>query len=559
MGEPGSAGGRAAGQGGKLPPLIDALTDPDFYPDPAGAVELKQTHISYVFIAGEYVYKVKKPVRFPFLNCSTLADRYHFCVEEVRLNRRLSPDVYLGVFPILEERGRFVLGAQAHDFDPQACEYAVKMRRLPEDRMLDRLVSARAVSRDTIRALAARLAVFHGDVPAVRSWTYGSAAAIWRMIIGDLEQNQRFVGYTISDVQLATMEEHCRAYVMSHWGLLNDRAREQHVREGHGDLRCESVCITDAMVIFDCLEFSERLRYCDVASEIAFLAMDLDRLGAPALSDELVAAYAEVARDDAVRLLVPFYKCFRAAVRGKVESLRSLEEEVPAADRERAKEAAQAYFSLAYHYAQAATPALLAVYGPAGTGKSTVARLLQLRTGFEILSSDRVRKRIAGVADSARVREAYEGGIYSPDFTSRAYDTLLAEAENRLADGCGVIVDATFREPGERQRFLAMAARRGAPALFVECQAEVDEVLRRLRKRERRSDEASDATSEIYLRQLAEFAPMTAIPERSHVAIDTTSDSDRIAGRVEDALKCLLSPVVRRPVAGPNLSPARGN
>lgn len=533
----------------RLPVLIEAMTRSEFYPDPAEVVELKQTHISYVFVAGEYVYKVKKPVRFAFIECSTLAERYRLCLEELRLNRRLSPDVYLGVLPIFQERRGFSLGAPVRAFDPRALEYAVKMRRLPEQRMLDRLVGGGAVAKEAIQALAGRLAAFHQSVPATRSWTYGSAAATWRTIIGDLEQNRRFVGHTIAAQQLSAIEEHCRAFVMSHWELLNERARDKRVREGHGDLRCEHVCMTDPVEVFDCLEFSEQLRYCDVASEIAFLAMDLDRLGASRLSDELVEAYAEAARDESLKSLVPFYKCYRASVRGKVESLRSLEEEVPLPERERAREAARRCFSLAVHYAQAATPALIVVCGPAGTGKSTVARLLQHRAGFDILNSDRMRKRLAGIPEGAHTPEAYNQGIYSADFSKRTYDAMLVEAESRLSEGGGVIVDATFRDPAERRRFLEMAARHGAPALFVECRAEVQEVLRRLRERERRGDEASDATPEIYLRQLAEFAPMAEMPERAHVAVDTSEAPDRIALRVDEALKRLLSPATSRPAA----------
>ncbi len=526
----------------ELPRLIEAMSHPSFYPERPRSVEMIQTHISFVFLAGNHVYKIKKPVRFPFMSCATVAERYRFCADELRLNRRLAPDIYIGVFPIFERAGGFRIGARAGSFDSRAVEYAVKMRRLPGARMLDRLVANKAVDAETIRKLARKLAAFHREVSAARSWTYGCAAAIWRKVTGELEQDRRFVGHTIEKQELDELEEHCRRFTMSHWQLLNDRARQGRVREGHGDLRCESVCLTERIVIFDCLEFSERLRYCDVASEIAFLAMDLDRRGAPALADELVSAYAQAAGDENVKLLVPFYKCYRAGVRGKVESLRSLEVEVPTADRERARETARQCFSLAIHYARATTPALLVVCGHSGTGKSTVARLLQLRTGFEILNSDRVRKKLAGVADTDRSREGYSAGIYAPDFTRRTYDTMLSEAERRLRDGRGIIVDATFGDPAERTAFLEMAYRCGAPALFIECQAQVQEVMRRLREREHKAGEVSDATAQVYLRQLAESVPMAAIPERSHVAIDTTEAPERVAHEVEAALIALRAP-----------------
>jgi len=523
-----------------LKEFMRAMLRPEVYPGVARGIELRQTHVSCVFLTEDFAYKIKKPVRLPFLDASRLEHRYKLCCEEVRLNRRLSSDIYLGVVPILHNGGRLSIGEPCDHYDPSALEYAVKMRRLPEDRMLDRLVGAKSVGTDAIRMLARRLAAFHRDCSTVRSWTYGSAAAIWQMVIGDLKEDEQFVGYTIAEPQLRALEEHYRAFTMAHWELLNDRARDKRVRECHGDLRCDSVCMTDGLAVFDCLEFSERLRYCDVASEVAFCAMDLDRLGARALADELVTAYAEASNDDAVALLVPFYKSYRATVRGKVESLRSLEQEVPIAQREHATETARACFALALHYAQVAKPALLVTCGLSGAGKSTVARLLQLRTGFEIVNSDRVRKRLAGIHETVHVREGYRGGIYSSDFTKLTYQTLLAEADARLAEGRGVIVDATFRASADRRRLIDMAARHGAPVLFLECRARADEVFRRLREREQKSGEVSDATREIYLRQAGEFEPMTELHERSYLAVDTTEDQTAIASRIEEAVLRLL-------------------
>jgi aminoglycoside phosphotransferase family enzyme len=169
---------------GGLSPLVEAMLRPEFYPDSPAHVEVKQTHISYVFIAGDFVYKIKKPVHFPFLDCSKLADRLRYCREEVRLNTRLSPRVYLGVFAILKSADSFMLGPEVHAEHPEAFEYAVKMRRLPEDRMLDVLLTASQVDSATIRAIATRIAEFHSHAPSNRGWTYGSAAAIWRDVIG---------------------------------------------------------------------------------------------------------------------------------------------------------------------------------------------------------------------------------------------------------------------------------------------------------------------------------------------------------------------------------------
>ncbi len=530
---------------GRLPPVIEAMTRPGFYPDSPARVELKQTHISYVFIAGDFVYKVKKPVHFPFLNCSRLTQRFLFCCEEVRLNARLSPRVYLGVFAILKRGDSFVLGPEVDAEHPEAVEYAVKMRRLPEDRMLDQLLAAGQVGIDKVRAIAARIAAFHTSAPSNRAWTYGSAAAIWRGMIEDIAQNEPFIGHTLKQSQFDGIDSFCRGFIAAHWRPLNNRALEGRVREGHGDLRAEHVCIEsnrseNQIEVIDCVEFSERLRYGDVASEIAFLAMDLDRLGTPALADELVESYAEITHDDELAVLVPFYKCYRAAVRGKVESLRSLEREVGDSERERARQLAISYYALASRYARSASPALIVICGLSGSGKSTVARALQHRKGFNAINSDRVRKRLASISPHEHVRTDYGANIYSDRFTKISYDAMLAEAEKLLNEGCGAILDATFKASADRQLALALATRHGVPVIFVECVVSEDEAIRRLNERASKAGEVSDATPKIYKKQRAEFEPIREIPPRNLLRIDTTRQREHLVAEIEQALERLV-------------------
>jgi aminoglycoside phosphotransferase family enzyme/predicted kinase len=524
-----------------MPPLVESMMRPRFYPDSPDSVELKQTHISYVFIAGDFVYKVKKPVHFAFLDCSNLADRFRYCCDEVHLNARLSPRVYLGVFAILKRGESFVLGPEVHEEHPEAVEYAVKMRRLPEDRMLDRLLDSGLVDRDTIRAISARIAQFHASAPSNRSWTYGSAAAIWRGVTEEIAQDEAFIDQTLRKDQFAAIESFCRAFITTHWRALNDRALEGRVREGHGDLRAEHICLLgdekNEIDVIDCVEFSERFRYGDVASEIAFLAMDLDRLGASGLADELVQAYTEFSGDEEFSVFIPFYKCYRASVRGKVESLRSLEREVGESERERARQLACNYFELASRYARGASPALIVLCGLSGSGKSTLARMLQHRKGFKAINSDRVRKLLASVSPHEHVRTDYGANIYSDRFTKITYDAMLAEADRLLSDGCGAILDATFKASPDRQLALALAARRGVPILFVECVVSQEEAIRRLEQRASVTGELSDATPEVYNRQRAEFEPIREIPARNHLRIDTTGECEYIVGEIENALE----------------------
>lgn len=526
--------------GGLEPRLIDAMMRPEFYPDHPAQIEAKQTHMSYVFLAGEYVYKIKKPVRFDFADCSTLAIRYELCREEVRLNQRLAPEVYLGVVPILGDDARFVLGEEGRDFNPHAREYAIRMRRLPDDQMLDRLVATGKADAAVVDVIAKKLAGFHRTASTAGGLRYGSATSIWRLVLGNLDESERFVSNTVTKSQFSVIEDYLKSFIGAHWQLLNNRVRAGRVREGHGDLKCEHVCLSDGIQIFDCLEFSERLRYGDVASDIAFLAMDLDALGAAHLADELIDCYAKVTGDEMVATLATFYKCHRACVRGKVESLKSIEDEVPSSQREQAHDRARASFSLAFRYALRGRPALVIVCGLVGTGKSTVSRRLSYRTGFEVLSSDRIRKRLAGLSETARAGGAYGAGIYSLSFDRLTYDTLLAEAHERLRDGCGVIIDATFKIPEDRRAALAVGARIGIPVLFVECQANEREILRRLHERTKKGDGVSDATAEVYLSQRTDFVPITEVRTGHHLLVDTGEDGERVLEWIEGSLRSLF-------------------
>ncbi len=529
----------------KPPPIVEAMLRAETYPERAPAPELRQTHISLVFLAGEFVYKIKKPVRFAFLDACTLERRRRLCLDEVRLNRRLAPEVYLGVLPILLRDGRFSLGAlhsDAAEGAAEVAEWAVKMRRLPEATMLDRMVMSGDVSVAQIRAVAARLAAFHRAAGAEHGWRYGSAACVWRLVRGNLEEVAQDCAGMVAQLELDELERFARASLELRWRLLNQRALGGRVCEGHGDLRCEHVSLVgDAIAIIDCVEFSEALRYVDVASDIGFLAMDLDRLGAQALADELVGAYREAAADAELPLLLPLYKAHRALVRAKVESLTGRDPALGPAHRAAAADAARRYIALALEYARVSRPAMIVVCGLSGSGKSTLARRLADRLGFEWLRSDEVRKRLAGVAPTARLANdggagGYARGAYSPEFTRRTYGALLAAAAARLADGAGVIVDATFGAPGHRDQARAVAARARRPLLFVECIAGHEEIVRRLTERARRADEISDAGVATYRRQRAEFVALEEIPHFLHLRADTEKGLEKAIAAVTDRL-----------------------
>ncbi len=518
----------AIGRKSGLPPVIEAMMKPEFYPHPAGDVELKQTHISYVLLAGEFAYKVRKAVRFAFIDCSTAARRRLLCARELELNRRLSPDVYLGVVAIVHSGGWFALDESADSAD--AIEFAVKMRRLPEDRRLDLIIARGAATAEDILSIAATVGKFHASAPNTNSWAYGAAANIWRMTIANIVEIEQLQPDALLLTKIAQIEAYSRRYIAAHWEFLNSRAREGRIREGHGDLRADAVYFTSGGIrIIDCLEFDERLRYGDIANELAFLAMDLERLGRPDLSQALVGNFAY---DTDFAVLLPFYKSYRATVRAKVELLRIRHEDGSVEEKNGAAGNALRLLDLALsHVGQ--PKALLIVCGVSGTGKSTFATTLSEHLGFETFNSDLERKRLAGLESTAQAAAGYNQGIYSAEFTARVYNSLLAEAKRVLHSGRGVILDATFSKRRQRELAVGLANQAGVEPLFLECRAGRNEVIQRLSRRHKDSLRVSDVTAEIYLAQLKDFEQLDEIPPAWHQVIDTARDLAPIVTEVE--------------------------
>ncbi|MCS6925751.1 MAG: AAA family ATPase [Candidatus Binatia bacterium] len=507
--------------------LLTALARPESYPHRPTRVEVIQTHISAVFLAGDLVYKLKKPVHFSFLDYSTRERRYYYCHEEVRLNRRLAPTVYLGVVPLVYASNTYRVEDGSAGGEAVIVDHLVKMRRLPADRTLVALIAAGRCTAEEMQALAKRLVSFHRSATTRTAPRYGTPEAVWQTIAENFRDTAPFIGETISPAQDRRIQSFSQHFFAEHQELLRARVRSGRVREGHGDLRCEHVYFLDeGITIVDCIEFSPRLRTCDVASEIAFLAMDLELQSAPQLAAELVQTYAAEAKDGALFHLLPFYQCYRAYVRGKVASLRSREPEVPDTERTRAKIQARQAFCLAYRYACGPpSPAVLVVCGRIGTGKSTLARALNGLTGFPVLSSDVIRKQLAGLSPTTRMRAEYRAGIYTEAFTQHTYLTLAQRAESALQAGQGVIIDATCKRREDRRRFLELGARFSTPVLFIECRASAATVEQRLRAREQEAQSVSDATWSTAQQAQGDFPPFDDIPKHQYLAIDTEDDA----------------------------------
>ena len=327
--------------------IVEALMKPEAYDEDVDSVELTQTHISFVFLAGKFVYKVKKAVDFGFLDFTTLEKRRFFCEKELELNRRLCGDMYLEVVPVNKADAIKIKGAG------ETVEYAVKMKRMPQDTMLSRLLEESKVDNNLVDNIAKTIADFHAKAEnSKRISEYGSLAMIetnWRE---NFEQTTEYIGKTISAEDFKLIHEKVEAFMQSNTALFTKRIAAGRIRDCHGDIHSDNIFVADRIYIFDAIEFNERFRYCDVAADTAFLAMDLDFKGRADLSSFFVEKYVEFSGDRELLRLLPFYKCYRAYVRGKVVSFKLKDPNVRSNEKSAAQKEAKAYFELAATYAK---------------------------------------------------------------------------------------------------------------------------------------------------------------------------------------------------------------
>lgn len=507
---------------GAVPPVVAWLLDPVAYPHPARRVTLIQTHISYVLLAGRHAYKIKKAVDLGFLDYGTLERRRQLCEEEVRLNRRLCPNVYLGVVPVVRAGSGYRIGG-----DGEAVEYAVAMRRVPERRMMPSLLERGEITPAHIRSLAHVVAAFHRDAPAdARIASFGRRDAVHANWDENFAQVRPHIGATISAEDFAAIERYALAFLRERAGLLQRRADEGRVRDVHGDLRTDAVVYDGdrAACIMDCIEFSESLRCGDVASEVAFMAMDLERRGHRVLADAFVALYLEYQPDPTLTAVLRFYRAYRAFVRGKVHSIEAAAVEVPAAQRARALATARRCFALALSYAAPARPRLVVMCGLSGSGKSYVASALAGRIGAAVVSSDLVRKDLLGVDAMTPVTAAYGWGVYTPEQRARVYEAMRERAIAYLREGLPVVLDATHEHRADRDAARALAHGHGVPAAVVHVTAAEAETRARLEARET-GDTVSGARWATYLEQRARFEAPTAAESPIEAAPGAPFDS----------------------------------
>jgi aminoglycoside phosphotransferase family enzyme/predicted kinase len=520
---------------GRAGQLTAALARPEFYPHEPAGVEVRETHGSWVFLAGERAYKLKKPLVLPFLDYGTAERRREMCREEVRLNRRLAPDVYLGVRSVAATPAGLELASER---DPRAVDYLVEMRRYDERSTMAALLERGELRPGDVRSVGRLLARFHAGARRV-DFAGAPAVALARVLTENLRELIAAVDDHAEIRRVLELERFTHRFLEAHAATLDSRGLRGRTREGHGDLRAEHVVLGDRVRVVDCVEFDRGLRELDVADDLAFLVMDLIAKGGARHAEPLVSAYREAGGDPGDDALIAFYAVHRALVRAKVALTRAAQEPAASAARGHHSAHARDLVLLAERLSwQARLPLVIVVCGLPASGKTRLAEVLAATSGLAHLSSDVTRKRLAGLPAGARAADE----VYSDEFSALTYAELGRRAAAETALRRGAIVDATFRHRADRDAF-ATAFGAAAPMLFVECRAPVAVLRRRAADRERLQGQVSDATLEVVTREASSWEQLDEVDPESHLTLRSDRSVDDLAADV----RCLLDRRLARP------------
>lgn len=513
--------------------LFKAMEKPGFYPYPVSSiVRQKDTHISKVFLAGDYAYKIKKPLDLGFLDFTTLDKRNYYCNREVLLNRRLTHDIYLGVVPITHDNGIYSMGGKG-----DIVEYAVRMRCLPDHCSLKRMIGNRKINTIDMYALGWKLAEFYIKTPESNAITPEQA---WQNVHVACEQNYRKINTChralLSDKKLAATEHAAFLILKNRKSEFKKRFENGKLKDCHGDLRSGHIYFTNKGIqIIDCIEFNDGLRHIDIASDLAFLLMDLDFHDKPEFADCLLNGYLRYTGDFKAFSFLNFYKCYRALVRCKVDCILLDSPGIPEDEAQKILNRAQRYLDLAFGYAgRFSTPLVWVVCGLPGTGKSTIAKALAEIFDIKLIRSDVVRKELFGLQPHDTVPAGVKNKLYSSEATAMTYQSMLDLAGKKLDHKAGVILDATYSLCGNRTDVVERVKTGGGQLVFIECKADEAIIMERLLARKSRPSvsDAGPRHFDMLKERFDAFGSMDMNGDIEPIVVDTSFPLDQTLSRI---------------------------
>ncbi|TAE57986.1 MAG: adenylyl-sulfate kinase [Nostocales cyanobacterium] len=500
-----------------LPLLIQQMLQPEFYPHPVKEpIELIQTHASYVLLTGEYVYKIKKPVNFGFLDYSTLEKRQHFTNEELRLNQKGAGEIYLEVLPITLKSEKYHLGETG-----EIIEYAIKMRQFTQEFLFSELFNQGKLEETHLEELGKIVAEFHNQTETndyIRS--FGKISTIKLSFDENYQQTIKYIGSPQTETQFRETQEYTDKFFAENSQLFTNRINNNHIRECHGDLHLRNIAYWhDQIILFDCIEFNELFRFVDVMYDVAFTVMDIEAKGRKDLANAFLNTYIEQTGDWEGLQILPLYLSRQAYVRAKVTSFLLDDVNISTTAKEEALNTASAYYHQAWEYTKTKPGQIILMSGLSGSGKSTTAKYLARQMGAIHIRSDAVRKHLAGIPLLQR------GGneIYTPEMTQKTYSKLLSLGITLANQGWKVILDAKYDRQHLRQEAINQANKHHLPLKIISCTAPIEVLTERLVNR--RGDIA-DATSDLLASQLKQAEPFTETEKPYLKILDTTKSKE---------------------------------
>jgi uncharacterized protein len=496
-----------------LPPLIQQMLQPRFYPHAVvEPIDLLQTHISFVLLTGEYVYKLKKPVNFGFLDYSSLEKRRHFCQQELQMNQRGAAEIYLEVLPISQQGETFELGSSTN-----VVEYTLKMRQFPQENLWTSLFDRGELSERHLEELGRTVARFHAESPTddyIQS--FGRADRIKAAIDGNYQATKNYIGRVQTQDRFDRTKAYTDRFFEQNSQFFDRRIETGKIRSCHGDLHLKNIATWHGKILlFDCIEFNEPFRLVDVMYDVAFVVMDLDARDRGDLANIFLNTYVEETGDWEGLQVLPLYLCRQAYVRAKVTSFLLDDPGISDEEKQQASQSAEHYYQLAWEYTQPRSGRFIVMSGLSGSGKSTVARWVARHLGAVQIRSDAVRKHLAGIPLNQRGEES----IYSEQMTQKTYDRVLELGRMLASRGWSVILDAKFDRAIWRKQAIDLATDENLPLHILQCQAPLEVMRDRLNHR---TVDIADATADLLEVQLAEAEPLDEIEQNYAIVVDTT-------------------------------------